>query len=85
VDERHRALGAAPRCRVDQLETVELQPDQRLGEVVDLEADVVKALALRCEEAGDTGRVVGRLDQLDLRLPHPEERDPDSVGRDVEH
>ena len=35
------------------------------------------------EEAGDAGRVVGRLDELDLRLPHPEERDPDAVVRDV--
>ena len=56
---------------------------QRLGEVRDLEADVVEALALALEEAGDAGRVVGRLDELDLRLAHPEERDPDPVVRDV--
>ena len=34
----------------------------------DLEADVVEALALRRQEPGDAGRVVGRLDELDLRL-----------------
>ena len=45
-----------------------LEAEQRLGEVRDLEADVVEALALRLEEAGDAGGVVGRLDQLDLRL-----------------
>ena len=36
-----------------------------------------------CEEPGDAGRVVGRLDQLDLGLPHPEERDAHPVLRDV--
>ena len=45
-----------------------LEAHQRLGQVGDLEADVVEALALRRQEAGDAGRVVGRLDQLDLRL-----------------
>ena len=35
------------------------------------------------QEARDAGRVVGRLDELDLRLPHPEEGDPDPVVRDV--
>ena len=50
---------------------------------VDLEADVMEALALVRQEAGDAGRVVRRLDELDLRLPHPEERDPDPVLRDV--
>ena len=56
---------------------------QRFGEVRDLEADVMEALALALEEARDAGRVVGRLDELDLRLAHPEERDPDVVVRDV--
>ena len=56
---------------------------QRLGQVRDLEADVVEALALALEEARDAGRVVGRLDELDLRLPDPQERDPDVVVRDV--
>ena len=49
----------------------------------DLEADVVEALALARQEARDAGRVVGRLDELDLRLPHPQERDPDAVVGDV--
>ena len=53
--------------------------DQGLRQVGDLEADVVEALALRRKEAGDAGRVVGRLDELDLRLADPEERDPDPV------
>ncbi len=42
---------------------------------VDLEADVVEPLALALEEPRDAGRVVGRLDELDLRLPHRQERD----------
>ena len=57
--------------------------EERLGEVRDLEADVVEALALAREEARDAGRVVGRLDELDLRLADAEERDPDPVRRDV--
>ena len=83
VDERDRALGAAARRRVDQLEAVDLEAEQRLGEVGDLEADVVEALALRGQEARDAGRVVGRLDQLDLGLADRQERDPDAVGLDV--
>ena len=60
-----------------------LEPEQRLGEVRDLEADVVEPLALAREEAGDAGRVVGRLDELDLRLADGQEGDPDAVLGDV--
>ena len=80
MEERDRPLGAAARGGVDQLDAVDLEPQQRLGQVLDLEADVVEALALARQEAGDAGRVVGRLDQLDLRLADPQERDPDPVG-----
>ena len=83
VEERDRALGAPARGRIDELDAVDLEAEQRLGEVRDLEADVVEALALALQEARDAGRVVGRLDELDLRLPHPEERDPHVVLRDV--
>ncbi len=68
VDEGHGPFRTAARRRVDELQPVDLEAEQRLGEVRHLEADVVEALALRLEEAGDAGRVVGRLDQLDLRL-----------------
>ena len=60
-----------------------LEADQGLGEVVDLEADVVEPLALGREEARDAGRVVGGLHELDLRFADAEERDPHAVGRDV--
>src|SRR5258706_11467773 len=83
MDERDRALGATARGGVDQLQAVDLEPEQGLGEVRDLEADVMEALALAREEAGDPGRVVGRLDELDLRLADREERDPDPVRWDV--
>ena len=83
MEEGDRALGTTARGGVDELDPVDLEAQQGLGEVRDLEADVVEALALRLEEAGDAGRVVGRLDELDLRLPDPEEGDPDVVGRDV--
>ena len=73
----------SPRGGVDELDAVDLEAEQRLGEVRDLEADVVEALALALEEARDAGRVVGRLDELDLRLADPQERDPDAVVRDV--
>ena len=52
VDERDRSLGAAARRAVDQLEAVDLEPEQRLGEVRDLEADVVEALALASRGSG---------------------------------
>ena len=83
MEEGDRPLGAAARGRVDQLDPADLEAEERLGEVRDLEADVMEALALPLEEAGDAGRVIGRLDQLDLRLPHPEEGDPDPIVRDV--
>jgi hypothetical protein len=44
---------------------------------------VVEPLTLAGEEPRDAGRVIRRLDELDLRLPDPEERDPDPVGGDV--
>ena len=69
MEEGDRTLGALARRRVDELDAVDLEVQERLGEVRDLEADVVEALALALEEAGDAGRVVGRLDQLDLGLP----------------
>ena len=84
VDERHRSFGASARRRVDELEALDLEAQQRLGEVRDLEADVVEPLPLRGEESGDAGRVVGRLDELDLRLADPEKRDPHPVGRHVD-
>ena len=49
----------------------------------DLEADVVEALALVRQEAGDAGRVVGRLDEFDLRLADGQEGDADPVVLDV--
>ena len=52
----------------------------RLG---DLEADVVEPLALRGEEARHPGGVVGRLDELDLRLADRQEGDPHPVVLDV--
>jgi hypothetical protein len=41
-----------------------------------------KALTPRREEARDAGRLVGRLDELDLHVPDREERDVHTVGRD---
>ena len=82
MEERDRALGALARGGVDQLDPVDRQPGQRLGQVRDLEADVVEALPLGLEEARDAGRLVSRADQLDLRFADRQERDPDAVGRD---
>ena len=83
VDERDRTLRSLPRRGVDELEPGDLQPQQRLGEVRDLEADVVEPLALRFEEAGHARAVVGRFDQLDLRLADGQERDAHAVAGDV--
>ena len=35
---------------------------------------------LNSQEVRDAGRVVGRLDELDLRLADRQERDPDTIG-----
>jgi hypothetical protein len=83
MQERDRALGAPARGRIDQLDAIDLEAEERLGEVRDLEADVVEALAFALEEARDAGRRVRRLDELDLGLADPQERDPDAVRRDV--
>ena len=80
VDERDRTLRPAARGRVDEFQAIDLEAEEGLGEVVHLEADVMEALPLRGQEAGHAGRVVGRLDELDLRLADAEERDPDPIG-----
>src|SRR4051812_8412191 len=85
VDEGDRSFRPAARSAVDQLESVQLETQERLREVRDLEADVVEALALAREKAGDAGRVVRRLDELDLGLADREEGDPDAVLGDVHH
>ena len=71
MQEGDGAFGASARGAVDEFDPVDPEAEQRLGQVVDLEADVVEAFALAREEAGDAGRVVGRLDELDLRLADP--------------
>ena len=56
VQERDRALGALAGRGVDQLDAVDLEAEERLGEVRDLEADVVTGagvLAARVAEADD--------------------------------
>ena len=83
VDERDRSFGTAARRRIDQLQPGDLEAEQRLGEVRDLEADVVEALALRGQEARDAGRLVGRLDQFDLRFADREKGDPDPILVDL--
>ena len=55
MEERDRSLGPAPRRRVDQLDAVDLEMEQRLGKVGDLEADVVEAFAL-CSPGTDGRR-----------------------------
>ena len=79
MQERDRALGPAPRRAVDELDAVDREAGQLLGEVGDLEADVVEALALRGQEPGDARRVVGGFDELDLRFADAEEGDPDAI------
>src|SRR5258706_9020037 len=66
VKERHRALRPAPWGAVDELDALDPQAGELFREVADLEADVVEALAGLFQEAGHPGRVVGRLDELDL-------------------
>jgi len=79
MEEGDGTLGAFTRGRIDQLDPVDLEPQERLREVGDLEADVVDALATLGQEPRSARRVVGGLDQLDLRLADRQERDPDAV------
>src|SRR3954453_12256060 len=83
VEERDRAFRAAARLAVDQLDTLSADRHERLGEIGDLEADVVEPLTLGREEAGDAGGAICRLDELDLGLPDRQEGDPDAIEADV--
>ena len=83
MDECDGTLGATAGHGVDELEPVQLEADERLSQVRDLEAHVVETLPFRCEESRDAGRIVGRLDEFDLRFTDAEEGDADPIGRDV--
>ncbi len=83
MEECHRTLGSRPRSGVDELDALGCEARQFGAHVVHLEAQVMESLALRGKEAGDAGRVVGRLHELDLRFPDAEEGDPYPVRRDV--
>jgi hypothetical protein len=83
VDEGYRTVRSSARRGIDQLEALGGQAIEGGGEVLDLEADVVEPLPLQGEEARDAGRLVGRLDELDLGLAHGQEGDPDPVVLDV--
>ena len=85
MEERDRALAPPTGCLVDELDALRAEPDQLGGKIGDLEADVVEALPLRGQEAGDARRVVGRADELDLALADGQEPDLDVVARDVLH
>ena len=67
-------------CFVDQLDTLRSEPIELRPDVIDLQADVVEAFAARLEEARHTGRCVGRLDQLDVRLAHGQKGDAHAVA-----
>src|ERR1035437_6739145 len=85
VDESHRALSTLAWGRVDENQVQRGELVERCLDVWHLEADVVEALALGCEEASGAGRVVGRLDQLDLGVAHRQEADRDVVVVHVHH
>src|SRR5580658_3258009 len=60
-------------------------PDAREGRVHarDMEGEVVDARPTAFEELGHRGAGVGRLEQLDMRLPDRDEGYPDPIGGDV--
>src|ERR1700691_919597 len=60
-------------------------PDAREGRVHarDMEGEVVDARPTAFEELGHRGAGVGRLEQLDMRLPDRDEGCPDPIGGDV--
>jgi hypothetical protein len=85
VKERDGTLRSLAGDPVDHLDAVELEPGQGRVDVRHLEAHVVEPLALRLQEPGDPGRLVGGLDELHLRLPDRKEGDRDPIALDREH
>jgi len=53
---------------VDQAHAVLLQPLDRSGQVIHLQADVVQSFAALVEETGDRRIIAGRLQQLDAAV-----------------
>ena len=65
MDEGDRAVGAGPRLAVDELGLRHRERLERGRQVIGHEADVVDALAVRGQVAGDTAVAVDRLDELE--------------------
>ena len=74
VQEADAAGDADARLLVDQLRAARLQRGQVAVDVIDLEADVVQALALALEIARDAGVRHDGLQQLDLAVAERQER-----------
>ena len=64
--------GARPRLLVYEVHAVALELGERLLQVIDLEGDVVEALAAFRQEFPDRRIGTGRLDEFDRRFSHPE-------------
>src|SRR5664280_1744675 len=59
---------------VDQLDALGFQLRKSCVDVVDPDRDVVQALTVLLQELGDRALRTGRLQQLDLRVAHGQER-----------
>ena len=73
MDEGHSSPpGPPPRLLVYELDAVALELRQRPAEILDLESDVVEALAPFRQKLSDKKVGSSRLDELDARFPDPE-------------
>src|SRR5918992_4463603 len=82
VDEGHGTFGPPPWYGVDQLHPIAREARQRVRQARQLEADVVESLPSRGQEARDAGRIVRRLDELELARSHRQEGGPDAIRFD---
>lgn len=74
---------ASPRSSdpVDELSPLLSEPVEGTVHARDAEGEVMQTLAAGIEEASDGGGGVRRFEELDMRVPHLNERDPHLLGR----
>jgi len=84
MKERDLAQGSGTRLAIDQLDALCREDRQGRSKIVDDEAEVMQRRpSAFSKEASDTGRVVGRLDELDPGVRRLKEDGPHALGPGV--
>ena len=66
MQERNESFDTAPRCVIDQLDSLGRQPRERASEIIDDETEMVQRRAAPVgDEARNTGLRIDRLEELD--------------------